>query len=1010
MENIELSKQPSKRSIADSNVSSHSQYEKHDDEMTAASGHHSRSSIVSGEKNVPTAEPVQRKSVSQRILTKLPPFPLIRIIVKASIAILIGLLFVFEKNCRSAMGSASILVPIGTLLYFPIRPIGVQIEASLQGTFGALVGSAWSFLGMYLANLARDPTIPSPVQPNSSAILAVFMFIGVFGLTYVRTKFAQANFATIFASMIVAFCLTQASVIVGFQPTVVYTFLKPIATATAIGLLVDLFLWPDDSITKYMGILSRSLKEYNGFFEEHAKAFLLTESFDSSPMTLPTLHQRLQNSILKLIDCKREVQREILFNRLAHRDINDITRHVKLMRTPLHGIGLSVIAKTQRLEKMDCQKFREEQSAANRSEHKQRFIEDLETIRKVSQELAETCVLTLNECVERLMRFSGKPRSVKSTILWPFPRIHLSDYHKSAKEQNKEEEDHAKLHSLSGRLNQAISKFENGRKKSGHLFVEPGSNEYEESFNSILQVIYLFQFNLMEHALQLQSFVACIENIELKRTKRRLWLPRLPLKKWFRSISIDANFGAQVGSTDNAAENHGHDDSNNNSNTYDLTLSQTVTRPDTNGRDEQDLVRKTETSKAYPRDPDVNAPETAREKFFYAIYRFIQWLESPDCAFAIKTAGGFVLLSLPAFLQQSATWFFAWRGQWATITLMMWMIPVAGMFVFTVILRVMGTVLGGVVGIIVWEITRGNPYGIVVLTFFVMMPLYFIFFTSQVFNVVALMTQMTLLLVICYEYQYVVGGTPNYDSIEVVAGKRMLLVIIGVTAAAILALFPKPVTGRVELRKRISRTIRDLGRLFSILAGDILTDSEPTDNQRKAFRKLVLGIRRQIADEQTYLKLTKLEPPLRGKFPIETYATLVEKVDNMADLLQGMAYASQSIDKSWRLNLFLVMREERKEYLATMLTTMKLLSATLASKMALPPYFSSPLDMRKRFAHKMGDIITKYPKQLDNGTFPNYCAYGVNSYMFCSELAEALECVEKLVGVEDPEQWLLLHA
>lgn len=59
----------------------------------------------------------------------------------------------------------------------------------------------------------------------------------------------------------------------------------------------------------------------------------------------------------------------------------------------------------------------------------------------------------------------------------------------------------------------------------------------------------------------------------------------------------------------------------------------------------------------------------------------------------------------------------------------------------------MGTVLGGVLGIIVWEIARGNPYGVVILTFFVMMPLYLVFFTSQIFNIVAIMTQITLLLV-----------------------------------------------------------------------------------------------------------------------------------------------------------------------------------------------------------------------------------------------------------------------
>lgn len=86
-------------------------------------------------------------------------------------------------------------------------------------------------------------------------------------------------------------------------------------------------------------------------------------------------------------------------------------------------------------------------------------------------------------------------------------------------------------------------------------------------------------------------------------------------------------------------------------------------------------------------------------------------------------------------------------------------------------MRVLGTILGGVLGIIVWEIVRGNPYGLVILTFFVMWPLYYVFFTRQIVAMVAIMTQITLLLVVCYEYQYVISGAAVYDSVEVVAGK-----------------------------------------------------------------------------------------------------------------------------------------------------------------------------------------------------------------------------------------------
>ncbi|GAA5816474.1 hypothetical protein MFLAVUS_010003 [Mucor flavus] len=977
MENIELIKQPSRneeRKLTES-IESHHSDKMERDHLTGTSTRHSTENIIPEPKTI-------KKPLGQRIMAMIPPYQLTRTVVKASIAVLISLLFVFEEQCRKAIGPASILVPIGTLLNFPVRPLGVQIEASFQGLLGALIGSAWCFLGMYLAHIARDPSIPIPVQPNSSAVLAIFMLIGVFGLTYVRIKFAQANFGVIFASMIVAFCLTQASVTPGFQPVIVYMFLKPIAMAAAIGLVVDIFLWPDDSITQYMGVLSKSLKEYNAFFQEQTGAFLTNTTEENIIMTLPKLNARLHTTVLSLIDSKREVKREILFNRLSHKDISGLTRVIKTMRSPLHGIGLSLMTKTDRLTEINKPYF---SSVADEepSYHKRQFLSQLEESRKISQDLSDICVSTLNECNDRLMKFSGRPRSLKSTILWPFPRIFLSDYTTNKKSQNQEIGDES-TRVLAERLNQAIAKFEQATKKSPFIFVEPNSNKFQDRFNSLLQVIYLFQYNLVEHANRISTLVTCLEEIETNRTSRKFWFPHLTIRKYFRSTGINPNMGGQVGST-----TIGNGETEQTMENGTLNLTETLTRPDMFNSREEDIQLsglRTRQGIMFSRDPDINPPVTAFERFFYKVHIYTKWMKSDDSMFALKTAGGFVLLSLPAFLPQSAGWFFDWRGQWATVTLMMWMFPMAGMFTLTIILRVAGTALGGVLGIIVWKIVDGNPYGLVALTF----------------------------VVICYEYQYVVSGAPTYDSIEMVAGKRIFLVLIGVGASAILSMIPKPVTGRVELRKRISRTLGDMSKLYGILVGDILfayeQKKEPTEGQRKAFRKLTLGIRRQIADEHTYVKLSKLEPPLRGKFPVEVYTRLVEKVDNMSDLLLGMAHASRSVDNSWKRNLAQVMQQQRVEYLASILSIMKLLSATLSSKVALPPYIMSPLRLREKFAEGLTRIIVEKPDGLDDDTFPGYCAYAVNSYQFSSELGEVLECVEELVGVEDPEQWLILHA
>jgi hypothetical protein len=457
--------------------------------------------------------------------------------------------------------------------------------------------------------------------------------------------------------------------------------------ANAIALVVDMFLWPEDSITKYMSVLSKSLKEYNSFFEEHSNAFL-TPFSNASALTLPTLHARLQNSVLTLINCKREVQREILFNRLSHSDISNLTRIVKQMREPLHGIGLSLMTKTDRL--VDVKKpYFASTVDEELTDHKKEFLAHLEEMKILSQELSDTCVLTLGECNDRLMKFGGRPRSLKSTILWPFPRIFLSDYYRSKKDIEQEQEHHASSQRLSERLDEVIARYHIEHKKSKFFFIEPNSKQFEDRFNSLLQIIYLFQYNLIEHANHLRSLVSCVESIEATRNKRRVWIPQLSLAKWFRSSGIDPNLGTQVGSPDSQTHNNNMNsggefgDSNNGSN--DLSLTQTMTRLDIlNTKDDVELTGSiNRQGTVFARDPDVNPPETAFERAFYKLHKYTRWMGSMEAAFALKTAGGYVLISLPAFLPQSATWFFAWRGQWATITLMMWMFPMAGMFLFT---------------------------------------------------------------------------------------------------------------------------------------------------------------------------------------------------------------------------------------------------------------------------------------------------------------------------------------
>lgn len=69
-------------------------------------------------------------------------------------------------------------------------------------------------------------------------------------------------------------------------------------------------------------------------------------------------------------------------------------------------------------------------------------------------------------------------------------------------------------------------------------------------------------------------------------------------------------------------------------------------------------------------------------------------------------------------------------------------------FWYRVVFGLLGTVIGAVLSIIVWEIARGNPYGIAVLTFFaVFIPFEYLLMVSNIYDFLAIMTLFAYLMV-----------------------------------------------------------------------------------------------------------------------------------------------------------------------------------------------------------------------------------------------------------------------
>ncbi|KAI9279412.1 hypothetical protein BC943DRAFT_355200 [Umbelopsis sp. AD052] len=955
--------------------------------------------------------PPPKQSISQKLRSKLPTYNQFKKTLKADIALTVVLILVLDRTTNIGIGQGTLLTCISMIFFCPVKPIGLQVEVVTLSLLGVMVTAAWSFLGMYLANLSRDHTKANPLQASSGVILEIFLFIGTFFLNWVRSNYPKANFAGILGCIVLIFAMTTAAIVPTFSPTVIWTFVIPICIGAGFALLIDIVIWPEDTANDCLTMFATTLESFNQLLTKQVEVFL-QDPYSELPgqaTPLSVIHGQLQGNIMMLIESKRAVQREVLYSRLTAKDFSYLTKLVKSMRIPLHGIGLSRVIEQEMYDAQSggvLQKWQtvnltsnpvledfssihsdsQSEATTDTAQLIQEYHEILNVIRPICNNLAVECKTAVTECMTRLNGLHNRRDKGKPETSPQLPNL---------AEQPKDEglsTSNATSVAFAARLRMAIENFEKDRISGmDRLF---SSKLTERDPHRAMLLLLLFQYNLREYADKVLEMADFITKLEKERQKRHIGWPNITLKKWLKGDTRDEDItanGNQISDGDGTAQlARTASRVNYQQAALDSSAGPFIYEEDAKGR----VLR---------RDPDVLAPATKWERFWYRLYEFKVWLLEPETLTVLKTSIGCILLALPAYFTSSAVWYNEWRGQWAVITLVFWMFPSSGLLIFGFFLRLLGTIIGSVLGIVVWEICQGVTYALAVVMFILNYILYHIFFYKPFWRVCTLMTQITLILVVAYRYNYVLQN--NAEPVWEVAGKRCLLVVIGVVAASIMYCIPFPVTGRVELRYRLAQTVRDIGTLYSALIysfENVDANSHLDEQQRKKFAKLALSIQRQIALERTLLAHAKYEPPLRGKYPQEKYAKLLDTVDNMADMVYAMGASLEKLPPFLREDLSRKAKEARKTYIATVMTGFKLVSAALAAKTSLPPYLHYPKDALREFGEKIRQVPNTDSSYFKDPGYTVFAAYFLNSGSFVMELQKLLEIMEDLVGIDTP--------
>lgn len=336
-----------------------------------------------------------------------------------------------------------------------------------------------------------------------------------------------------------------------------------------------------------------------------------------------------------------------------------------------------------------------------------------------------------------------------------------------------------------------------------HLFNETGDLKNTE--DARLLVAFLLGLLYQERILRVNDaflkLLISVEHVDNHRDRNRLWLPRGLDKLLSWTLAKDET----TPTTHKEAE---------------------ITESD------QDEDRQAPSDKAPEAQSSSNAQASLdsirsshgrqRTRASYALLAVINWLANDEGVHALRTLVVTIGLAIPAVVQTSAGFYYREKGFWALIMAQMALVPYASDFVSGLLVRVAGTVAGGVIGLVCWYIGAGsgpgNPYGLAaVLAVAIVALMWWRLFAPPDQIQAPIMMASTMYLVVSYSWMDT--HDPTYGDPGVgytIFWRRILLVLVGFGAATVVLFFPRPPSGSRHYRELLSRQIGTVKERYAL--------------------------------------------------------------------------------------------------------------------------------------------------------------------------------------------------
>ena len=392
-----------------------------------------------------------------------------------------------------------------------------------------------------------------------------------------------------------------------------------------------------------------------------------------------------------------------------------------------------------------------------------------------------------------------------------------------------------------------------------------------------------------------------------------------------------------------------------------------------------------------------------KNKFVQFLARTLKWFTDPSGMYALRMVAVTIATSCPAVIPHTAGFFYREKGIWLVITAQTTLMVYMGDLFFSVIARTLGTILGGLLGMLAWYIGSGNgggnPYGLGAITFFLIaIIMWSRLYSGPAWSLAAIMGGATFILVVGFSYddthlpQYGLPGL-GYTAFW----KRVVTVLAGFAASVLVQLLPTPPSAWRHMSETLGNTVRTLSDHYALLISHWGRPEHDSPLGAVA-EELSIEVAEGLLSLAQPLALLKLELSL-GPFDAAMFANVQEQCEYVNQALGRLLDLTSSLPQEFQERLSFTSGIADDHIVGDVMAVLSIIEQSLRTGRPLPERLPGPLVKRYfEMWQKQAPNVVLSKTLVRDENYRRYCVALSSYFKFLRSIDRLVEVLKESLG------------